>query len=119
GCGPQALLAVSDYADGLGVHRSTSTHTDIIEINDTVKKVMGATGESPMIIVDYLEKVATPLNELGEEARITRITEQLKDVPIEFEAPVFAVAAMDHEGLEPGARMRTRPMRRSHRLFYG
>ena len=50
GIGTQALLAVSDYAERLVVHRSTSTHTDIIEINDTVKKVMGATHESPMIV---------------------------------------------------------------------
>ena len=118
GIGTQALLAVSAYADRLVVHRSTSTHTDITEINDTVKKVMGATGESPMIVVDYLQKIATPLSELGEEERITQITEQLKDVAIEYEAPVFAVAAMDHQGLEPGARMRTRHMRGSTALSY-
>jgi replicative DNA helicase len=83
-----------------------------------VKKVMGSTGEPPLIIVDYLQKVATPLTDLGEEDRITRITEQLKDVAIEFDCPVFAVAAMDHEGLEPGARMRTRHMRGSTALSY-
>ena len=118
GIGTQALVNVSEYADRLVVHRSTATHTDITEINDTIKKVMGNTGESPLIVVDYLQKVAMPLSELGEEERITRITEQLKDVAIEFDAPVFAVAAMDHEGLEPGARMRTRHMRGSTALSY-
>ena len=116
--GTEALLRVSEYADRLVVHRSTATHTDITEINDTVKKVMGNTGESPLIIVDYLQKVAMPLADLDEEDRITRITEQLKDVAIEFDCPVFAVAAMDHEGLEPGARMRTRHMRGSTALSY-
>ena len=116
--GTEALMRVSEYADRLVVHRSTATHTDITEINDTVKKVMGDTGEPPLIIVDYLQKVATPLTELDEEDRITRITEQLKDVAIEFDCPVFAVAAMDHEGLEPGARMRTRHMRGSTALSY-
>ena len=116
--GTEALLRVSEYADRLVVHRSTATHTGINEINDTVKEVMGDTGESPLIIVDYLQKVATPLTELDEEDRITRITEQLKDVAIEFECPIFAVAAMDHEGLEPGARMRTRHMRGSTALSY-
>ena len=118
GIGTQALLSVSEYADRLVVHRSTATHTDITEINDTVKKVMGNTGESPLIVVDYLQKVAMPLADLDEEDRITRITEQLKDVAIEFDCPVFAVAAMDHEGLEPGARMRTRHMRGSTALSY-
>jgi replicative DNA helicase len=116
--GTQALLNVSEYADRLVVHRSTATHTDITEINDTVKNVMGSTGESPLIIVDYLQKVAMPLSDLDEEDRITRITEQLKDVAIEFDCPVFAVAAMDHEGLEPGSRMRTRHMRGSTALSY-
>src|SRR4051794_8047380 len=41
--GTEALLRVSEYADRLVVHRSTATHTDITEINDTVKKVMGNT----------------------------------------------------------------------------
>ena len=86
GIGTQALVNVSEYADRLVVHRSTATHTDITEINDTIKKVMGNTGESPLIVVDYLQKVAMPLSELGEEERITRITEQLKDVAIEFDA---------------------------------
>jgi replicative DNA helicase len=116
--GTEALMRVSEYADRLVVHRSTATHTDITEINDTVKKVIGSTGESPLIIVDYLQKVAMPLTELDEEDRITRITEQLKDVAIEFDCPVFAVAAMDHEGLEPGNRMRTRHMRGSTALSY-
>jgi replicative DNA helicase len=116
--GTQALVNISEYADRLVVHRSTATHTDITEINDTIKTVMGSTGEAPLIVVDYLQKVATPLSDLGDEERITRITEQLKDVAIEFDAPVFAVAAMDHEGLEPGARMRTRHMRGSTALSY-
>jgi replicative DNA helicase len=116
--GTEALMAVTEYADRLVVHRSTATHTDIIEINDTIKKVVGSTGEPPLVIVDYLQKVAMPLSELDEDDRITRITEQLKDIAIEFDCPVFAVAAMDHEGLEPGSRMRTRHMRGSTALSY-
>lgn len=116
--GTAALMAVTEYADRLVVHRSTATHTDIIEINDTIKKVVGSTGEPPLVIVDYLQKVAMPLTELDEEDRITRITEQLKDIAIEFDCPVFAVAAMDHDGLEPGSRMRTRHMRGSTALSY-
>jgi replicative DNA helicase len=116
--GTEALMNVSEFADRLVVHRSTATHTDITEINDTIKKVIGQTGESPLIIVDYLQKVAMPLSDLDEEDRITRITEQLKDVAIEFDSPVFAIAAMDHEGLEPGSRLRTRHMRGSTALSY-
>ena len=100
------------------MHRSTATHTDITEINDTVKKVMGSTGECPLIVVDYLQKVADAARRPRRGGPDHRVTEQLKDVAIEFDAPVFAVAAMDHEGLEPGARMRTRHMRGSTALSY-
>src|SRR5690242_16016398 len=36
--GTEALVNVSEFADRLVVHRSTATHTDITEINDTIKK---------------------------------------------------------------------------------
>ena len=51
------------------------------------RRSWASTGESPLIVVDYLQKVAMPLTELDEEERITRITEQLKDVAIEFDCP--------------------------------
>lgn len=116
--GVEPLRRVSEYADRLSIHRSTSTHTGILEINDTIKEVMAGSSEPPLIIVDYLQKVAMPLSELMENERITRITEQLKDVAIEFECPVLAIAAADHEGLAPGSRMRTRHMRGSTALAY-
>ena len=55
---------------------------------------------------------------LTEDESITKITEQLKDLAIDFECPVFAIAAADKQGLEPGQRMRARHMRGGTALAY-
>jgi len=116
--GVQALLQVHKYADRLVTHRSTSSHTGLATIVDEVQEMCAATGgEPPLVIVDYLQKVNDPHDD-GEEERITRITEQLKDLSIEFDCPVLAIAAADREGLEPGTRLRARHLRGSTALAY-
>ena len=49
---------------------------------------------------------------------ITLITQQLKDLAIDFDCPVLAVSSADREGLEPGDRMRARHLRGSTALAY-
>jgi replicative DNA helicase len=116
--GIEAIMRIQGYADRLVVHRSTTTQTDIPTIAQAVKEVHGETGQPPLIIVDYLQKVKFDDPRLSDEESITKITEQLKDLAIDFEAPVFAVAAADKKGLEPGQRMRARHLRGGTALAY-
>ena len=116
--GIEAIMRIQGYADRLVVHRSTTTQTDIPTIANAVKEVVGETGQPPLIIVDYLQKVKFDDPRLSDEESITKITEQLKDLAIDFEAPVFAVAAADKKGLEPGQRMRARHLRGGTALAY-
>ncbi len=116
--GIEALMRIQGYADRLVVHRSTTTKTDIPTIVSAVKEVVGETGQSPLVIVDYLQKVMVEDARLTEDESITKITEQLKDLAIDFECPVFAIAAADKQGLEPGQRMRARHMRGGTALAY-
>jgi replicative DNA helicase len=115
--GVQALLQVHSYAERFIAYRSTATHTTLDVIASAIKEVEVATGEVPLVIVDYLQKVCEPEGN-DENEKITRITERLKDMSIEFGCPVLAVAAADREGLEPGSRMRARHMRGSTALAY-
>jgi len=115
--GVQALLQVHQYADRLVTHRSTSSHTGLATIVDEVQDLCDASGEPPLVVVDYLQKVHDPHDD-SEGERITRITEQLKDLSIEFDCPVLAIAAADREGLEPGTRLRARHLRGSTALAY-
>jgi replicative DNA helicase len=116
--GIEAIMRIQGYADRLVVHRSTTTQTDIPTIANAVKDVVGETGQPPLIVVDYLQKVKFDDARLSDEEAITKITEQLKDLAIDFEAPVFAVAAADKKGLEPGQRMRARHLRGGTALAY-
>ena len=115
--GIDALTTVSTYASRLYIHRSTTTHTTLDVIAATVKDVMIEQGVPPLVVVDYLQKVCTP-DHLSEEEGVTRVTEGLKDLSIEFECPVLAISASDRAGLEPGTRMRARNMRGSTSLAY-
>ncbi len=115
--GVQALLQVHSYAERFVAYRSTSMHTTLDVIADAVKELTIRTGEAPLVVVDYLQKVCEPEG-ADDNEKITRITERLKDLSIEFACPVLAVAAADREGLEPGSRMRARHMRGSTALAY-
>lgn len=115
--GIDALTAVSRYADLLYIYRSTSTQTTLDVIAGAVKDVLVEHGVAPLVVIDYLQKVCTP-DHLGEEEKVSRITEGLKDLSIEFECPVLAISASDRAGLEPGTRMRARNMRGSTALAY-
>ncbi|WP_181313097.1 DnaB-like helicase C-terminal domain-containing protein [Nocardioides campestrisoli] len=115
--GLDALSTVSEYAPKLMIHRSTTTHTNLEVISSTVKEVIAEHGESPLIVVDYLQKVR-PVVEMDEEQAITHVTERLKDIAIEFDCPVLAISASDRAGLEPGSRMRARNMKGSTALAY-
>jgi replicative DNA helicase len=115
--GVQALLQVHSYAERFVAYRSTAIHTTIDVIASAIKEVAVRTGQVPLVVVDYLQKVCEPEGN-DENEKITRITERLKDLSIEFGCPVLAVAAADREGLEPGSRMRARHMRGSTALAY-
>jgi len=115
--GVPALLQVHKYAERLVAHRSTSTHTGLESIVDQVEDMCVTNAEPPLVVVDYLQKVHDPTGG-SEEERTTRVTEQLKDLAIEFDCPVLAIAAADRAGLEPGTRLRARHLRGSTALAY-
>lgn len=115
--GIEALTAVTHYAPQFYIHRSTSTQTTLDVIRAAVKDVLVEQGVAPLVLVDYLQKVCMP-DHLSEEEQVTRVTEGLKDLSIEFECPVVAISASDRAGLEPGTRMRARNMRGSTSLAY-
>ena len=115
--GFEALATVNDYAPRLHIHRSTTSHTGLDVVAAAVKDVLAEHGTPPLVVVDYLQKVRAA-EHLSEEEQVTHVTERLKDLAIEFECPVLAIAASDRSGLEPGTRMRARNLRGSTALAY-
>ena len=115
--GAKALEVVQEYADRLVMQRSTGTKTDLNAIEDAIERVHQDTGQLPMVIVDYLQKVACP-GVPDETERITRVVEGLKDLALEQDVPILAVVAADKEGLQSGKRLRVNNLRGSSALAY-
>lgn len=115
--GLEGLARVTEYSENLLIHRSTTTSTHLDVIGSVVKEVTAHHGQSPLVLVDYLQKVR-PREAMDEEAAVTHVTERLKDLSIDSDSPVLAISASDRAGLEPGQRMRARNMKGSTALAY-
>jgi len=115
--GPEALAKVSHYSELLFVHRSTGTRTDIPAIQSAIEMVRELSGSIPLVIVDYLQKVKSNDN-IDEDAKSTEIVEGLKDLAIDFGAPILAIAAAEKSALRTGKRMRAGELRGSSALAY-
>ncbi|CAM3530482.1 DnaB-like helicase C-terminal domain-containing protein [Nocardioides zeicaulis] len=114
--GIEALSRMERYAHLLFVHRSTGTRTGIPAIQETIASVQEATGQVPLVVVDYLQKVKS--SQTDDEARSTEVVEGLKDLAIDIGAPVLAIAAADKTALRTGTRMRASDLRGSSALAY-
>ncbi|GAB7003130.1 hypothetical protein JCM18899A_06010 [Nocardioides sp. AN3] len=112
----EALGAVLDYQDLFHIHRSTGSTTNIKVIAEAVDQVRRATGQTPLVIVDYLQKVKA--DSAFESERATEIVEDLKDLAIMHQVPVLAISASDKAGLLSGKRMRAHHLRGSTALAY-
>lgn len=100
----QALANVMSYADRLHIHESNQG-TTVEEIKAVVDEVARETGDEPVILVDYLQKV--PAARSDETARITYVAESLKNLSLTAGIPVISIVAADKENLGAGQRMRS------------
>jgi replicative DNA helicase len=116
--GAKAIEVVQEYADRLILHRSTGSATGVEQIRAAVAQVREETGQLPLVIVDYLQKVHVPGGIPAEDERVTQVVEALKDMALDEDVPVLAVVAADKAGIEQGKRMRVSNMRGSSALAY-
>jgi len=114
--GVEALTRVAQYSEMLFVHRSTGTRTDLAAIQNAIDAVRELSGTTPLVIVDYLQKVKS--SHADEDSSTTEIVEGLKDLAIDISAPVLAIAAAEKEALRSGKRMRANDLRGSSALAY-
>ncbi len=110
-----ALTAVDQYGSRLHVHESTPA-TDVDVLRSVILDVARETGEPPLVLVDYLQKVHG--TGADEEERTTHVVEALKDLALEAGVPIVAISAADKEILGAGRRLRTEHLRGSSALAY-
>ena len=116
--GAEAINRVRKYAAHYHLHRSSGRSTSVDVITDVIEEVRTSTGSTPMVIVDYLQKVHVPNGSQIEDERITVAVEGLKDLALDHHVPVLAISAGDKEGISAGRRMRSAHLRGSSALAY-
>lgn len=113
----EALDAVREYAPRLVLHRSSGATTTLEAIKDAVDGAIRSTGQVPLVIVDYLQKVKVP-GSLAEDDRTSIVVEGLKDFAMDAGLPVMAVVASVNVGPDASKRIRINHLRGSSSLAY-
>jgi replicative DNA helicase len=115
GGGADAVKAVAAYAEHFYVHRSDGKTTSAEVVSNVVSTYAG--DARPLVVVDYLQKIAFPGGPDTEDERTTVIVEAMKDLALELDVPVLAIVAADKEGLSRG-RLRIHHLRGTSALAY-
>jgi len=113
----EALGVVRAYAPRLILHRSSGATTTLDAIKEAVDGSVRSTGQLPLVIVDYLQKVKVP-GQLDEEVRTSTVVEGLKDYAMDAGLPVLAVVASVNTGPDANKRVRISHLRGSSSLGY-
>lgn len=116
--GYQVLETLSSYADRLYLHASSGSQTSMKSIRDVIDQVRRDCDQTPVVIIDYLQKVHVPLTPPTEEDRITDIVEQMKDLALDWDLPLLSVVAAEKSGFSSGKRMRIEHLRGASALAY-
>ena len=114
--GAEAVAALRAIGDRLLLHRSSGSQTGIGEIREVVRSATARSGQAPLVVVDYLQKV--PADAPVEDERIALVVAALKDLALECDVPVLAIVAADKEGLAAGRRLRAQHLRGPTALAY-
>ena len=98
------------------LHASSGSRTGLAEIRQVVAAAVARTGQPPLVVIDYLQKVSADAP--GEDERIAVVVTGLKDLALEHDVPVLAVVSADKEGLAAGRRLRAQHLRGPTALAY-
>ncbi len=115
--GVEALAAVSHDLVRMHVLRG-GVGTSVSEIAAIVGIVAEQGAGQPLVVIDYVQKVAPSVDVHDEEARMARVSGELKDLALTVDAPVFAISASDAAGIADGRRLRTQNLRGASALAY-
>lgn len=109
----EALAGLASYADRLHLMPARGDVTTL----DHVRAAVDALGDArPAVFLDYVQKVAVD-TDMDDEQRISRVATRAKDLALDAEVPVFAVASVQQNGLDV-KRTRARHLRGAATLAY-
>lgn len=116
--GAEALAAVSVDFDRLYVLRG-GIDTSVTDVSEAVDDVIASTGLRPLVVVDYVQKIAMEGERAAdEERRMAHVAGGLKDLALTAQVPVLGISASDAAGISDGRRLRTENLRGAASLAY-
>ena len=124
--GVEAVDALQGYSERLHLHSSSGARTNVGAMRAAVGSILERTGQTPFVIVDYLQKVPATAPSadrrqsvhFSEDDRITEVVEGLKDLALDQNVPVLALVAVDKSGLAAATRTRVQDLRGSSALAH-
>jgi replicative DNA helicase len=115
--GAEAIASVSVDLDRFHILRA-HVDTTVDDITSAVREVIATDGGQPLVVVDYVQKVAAPEAGQDEERRMAVVAGALKDLALTGALPVLAISASDAAGIADGTRLRTQNLRGASALAY-
>lgn len=112
----RAYEHIESYAENLLLVKASSAHTGTAELEEMMLERRDA-GEKVVLFVDYLQKVSVRPEPPDESEKVTKVTEELKDMALRHKIPIICVVAADKEGLR-SRRLRLHHLRGSSALAY-
>lgn len=109
-----AVERLEGYADRLRFVAASGRTTTLGHLDELASADDGA---GRLLVVDYLQKVAVHPEPIDEAAKVTQVTEGLKDLALSRRVPVLAVVAADRDALD-SRRLRLHHLRGSSALAY-
>lgn len=102
--GQRALQRISRYGERLLLLKGSSYTTGVPAIVDLVRRMLSpggiSEGRTPIVFVDYLQKIASSTPHTDEVARNISEVEALKELALNQQVVVIAIAAADASGLK-------------------
>jgi replicative DNA helicase len=92
----EAQRRLAEYGDRLILFQASGLFTDVPAISDAMARY---DGEPLALFVDYLQKVPVLPEMRSESERVSKVTESLKELALDRNISVFAIAAADQVGL--------------------
>ncbi|HET7056886.1 MAG TPA: DnaB-like helicase C-terminal domain-containing protein [Thermomicrobiales bacterium] len=116
--GARATSAIDEYAGRFHLVANAARENGIRTLQALVAEHRARSDEPLVLFVDYLQKVEPAWGDVtDEDERVTEVVQALKQMALEHNVAIVAIAASDKSGIE-APRLRFRHLRGSSALLY-
>jgi replicative DNA helicase len=99
--------ALNKYLDKIAGKLNTieKRKADVLEIRRTVEEFVHVKHSKPLVIVDYLQKLAGEDNKVSDKQKTDRNIDELKEIALDFDIPVIAISSFNRANYKEESNM--------------